>query len=557
MPILVFLIFGVSSFSDSSVARKLEKKPNFGNYLSGMLAEKEGKINEAIEYYQSVVETDRENVELLRKLHLLSLKDGQFKNAVKYATKIKEHTHDPLSQTTLLVNALSENQFVDAILILESIPDSALSEDIKKIILAWCFAGQKNFNLAMNALEDIEDSEKNLLIKNLNIALLLDAFGKKDLAKIKFDMILSNNFFSAERGLPLRIYEVLLDYYSRSNNDQMLQGIFRKMAENNDHLILNSEFDPILFGNSRYENVNAKNAISEIFFDISMVYRRSNEIDMFQLFSTYTLQLNDRIPLLFIIMAEFFETNGQYGKAVTLYSKLRHDKIYHPYAELRAAICLYNLKRIAESINKLYALTSIKSISPQVFTNLGNIFRLEKKYEESIEAYSEALERISTLEKKHWSLFYNRGISYERNKQWEKAEDDFIRSLNLDPNQPEVINYVAYSWIEMGVNLEKALEMLKTATTLQPDDGYIIDSLGWAHFRLGNLDEAILQLERAVQLAPLDPTINFHLGDVYIQIGRKRQAYFQWLRALKLDPDPDLEVKIKDKLQQIDLKRIK
>ena len=287
-----------------------------------------------------------------------------------------------------------------------------------------------------------------------------------------------------------------------------------------------------------------------------MVYRRSNEIDMFQLFSTYTLQLNDRIPLLFIIMAEFFEANGQYGKAVTLYSKLRHDKIYHPYAELRVAICLYNLKRIAESINKLYTLTSIKSISPQVFTNLGNIFRLEKKYE-SIEAYSQALERISTLEKKHWSLFYNRGISYERSKQWEKAEDDFIRSLNLDPNQPEVINYVAYSWIEMGVNLEKALEMLKTATTLQPDDGYIVDSLGWAHFRLGNLDEAILQLERAVQLAPLDPTINFHLGDVYIQIGRKRQAYFQWLRALKLDPDPDLEAKIKDKLQRIDLKRIK
>ena len=154
-------------------------------------------------------------------------------------------------------------------------------------------------------------------------------------------------------------------------------------------------------------------------------------------------------------------------------------------------------------------------------------------------------------------MFYNRGISYERSKQWEKAEDDFIRSLNLDPNQAEVINYVAYSWIEMGVNLEKALEMLKTATTLQPDDGYIVDSLGWAHFRLGNLDEAILQLERAVQLVPLDPTINFHLGDVYIQIGRKRQAYFQWLRALKLDPDPDLEVKIKDKLQQIDLKRIK
>ena len=109
----------------------------------------------------------------------------------------------------------------------------------------------------------------------------------------------------------------------------------------------------------------------------------------------------------------------------------------------------------------------------------------------------------------------------------------------------------------MGMNLEQALEMLKTATTLQPDDGYIVDSLGWAYFHLGNLDEAVVQLERAVELVPLDPTINFHLGNVYIQIGRKREAYFQWLRALRLDPDPDLAMKIKAKLKKINLKRVK
>ena len=128
-----------------------------------------------------------------------------------------------------------------------------------------------------------------------------------------------------------------------------------------------------------------------------------------------------------------------------------------------------------------------------------------------------------------------------------------MRSLELDPNQAEVINYIAYSWVEMGMHLEKALEMLKTATALQPDDGYITDSLGWAHFHLGNLDEAVVQLERAVELAPLDPTINFHLGSVYIQIGRKRDAYFQWLRALRLEPDPKLENEIQSKLQKINL----
>ena len=540
---------------DSSLANSQEKKPNFGDYLSGMLAEKEGRIDEAIQHYNLVIQADKGNVELLQKLHILSLRSGQFQRALEYATDIKEYAtpNDSLVEITLLVNALSKNQFNDGLRILNSIEDSVFNENARKIMSAWSFAGKKDFDSAMKVLEDIVEKEGKSLTKNLNIALLLDASGDKHAAKIKFDSISLGNLFSAGEALPLRVYEILLGYYSVGHNKQVLEKVFRAMAENHHTVILDSELNFLSFKNLNHESIKPKAAIGEIFFNIAVSYRGNNQNDMFQIFSTYTYQLNAKIPLLLIVMAELFEADGKYDEALNLYNKLSRNQIYHAYAELRLAICLYNLRRTSESIDKLYGLANMQSTRTQAFINLGDIFRLEKQYKESIEAYSKAVDSIVTLEKKHWSLFYHRGIAYERSQQWGRAENDLMRSLELDPNQAEVINYIAYSWVEMGMHLEKALEMLKTATALQPDDGYITDSLGWAHFHLGNLDEAVVQLERAVELAPLDPTINFHLGSVYIQIGRKRDAYFQWLRALRLEPDPKLENEIQSKLQKINL----
>jgi Flp pilus assembly protein TadD len=156
---------------------------------------------------------------------------------------------------------------------------------------------------------------------------------------------------------------------------------------------------------------------------------------------------------------------------------------------------------------------------------------------------------IETPQKSDWLFYYFRGICLERARQWGKAEADLQKALELFPEQPQVLNYLGYSWIDQGVKLDEAMTMIKRAVEQRPDDGYIVDSLGWAYYRLGNYEDAVKQLERAVELKPEDPTVNDHLGDVYWRIGRTQEARFQWSHARDLKPEPDELPKIEEKLK--------
>ena len=145
-------------------------------------------------------------------------------------------------------------------------------------------------------------------------------------------------------------------------------------------------------------------------------------------------------------------------------------------------------------------------------------------------------------------MFFGRGIVLERTKQWPKAEADMKKALDLSPEQPHVLNYLGYSWIDQGLHLEDGMKMLQRATELRPDDGAITDSVGWAFYRLGQYDKAVEWLERAAEQKGDDATIIEHLGDAYWHVGRKREARFQWERALNQKPDKDRLPVIKDKL---------
>ena len=146
---------------------------------------------------------------------------------------------------------------------------------------------------------------------------------------------------------------------------------------------------------------------------------------------------------------------------------------------------------------------------------------------------------MGTPDRSHWTLFYFRGISFERSKQWPRAEADFKKALELFPDQPLVLNYLGYSWVDKGINLDEAFKMLRRAVDLKPTDGYIVDSLGWAHYKLGHYDEALRELEKAIELKPADPVVNDHLGDAYWRNNRKVEAGFQWNHARDMNPEAD------------------
>ncbi len=183
-----------------------------------------------------------------------------------------------------------------------------------------------------------------------------------------------------------------------------------------------------------------------------------------------------------------------------------------------------------------------------VLDALGSIQRARKQFKEAVGTYSRILDLIPKIGKQHWAYFYARGTSHERLRDWPAAEADLKKALELAPGEPLVLNYLGYSWIDQGINLKQGMALIEKAVALKPDDGYIVDSLGWALFKQGNFREAVRYLERAVELRPDDPILNDHLGDALWRAGREREARFQWDQALSLSPEPEDLENIKKKL---------
>jgi len=185
---------------------------------------------------------------------------------------------------------------------------------------------------------------------------------------------------------------------------------------------------------------------------------------------------------------------------------------------------------------------------PRLLTLYADLLSDDEKYEEAVTALDKAIAAVGE-DNASWTLFYLRGAAEERSGRWPAAEADLKRSLKLKPDEPEVMNYLGYAWVDRGEHLPEALALLEKAEALSPDNGAIVDSLGWARYRTHDYRKALAELERAIQLDPSDAEVNDHLGDVYWQVGRRLEAEYQWRRVLSLDPDAKRRAEVEAKLK--------
>ena len=180
---------------------------------------------------------------------------------------------------------------------------------------------------------------------------------------------------------------------------------------------------------------------------------------------------------------------------------------------------------------------------------LAEVLRDQKRFDEAEVAYSAAITLRGEPTKDDWVLYFDRGICNEQSKDWASAEADFRQALALNPTQPQVLNYLGYGLVDRGEKLDEALGMIQKAVDQDPQQGYIIDSLAWAYFKLGRYPDALEPMERASLLEPVDPIVTDHLGDVYWMVGRKMEAEFQWRRALSFEPTEKDTARIMRKLE--------
>lgn len=237
-------------------------------------------------------------------------------------------------------------------------------------------------------------------------------------------------------------------------------------------------------------------------------------------------------------------------RAIEAYSAIPPGSPLRSIADSQTALLLQSLGKPDEAVALIGSAISARPDDQRAVETLADLLRTQKKWTEAAAAYARTIELAGQPKPSDWRWFYFRGISLERAKQWSLAEIEFRRALQLNPEQPQVLNYMAYTWADMGVNLEEALDMLEKASKLAPRDGHITDSLGWAYYQLGRYEDAVRVLERAIGMVPAETVVNEHLGDVYWKVGRKREAVFKWRHALALNPEPEEIERINKKLKE-------
>jgi tetratricopeptide (TPR) repeat protein len=517
-----------------------------GKYLAGRFARRNRDFESAARLLTDALQLDKENRRIRRQAFFAMVASGRFEEAARLANRIVDGNNGaPISNLTLVVEDVRANRFEQAAKRLEDMPKRGMNTFTSPLLIAWLHFARGDVDEAVKALDGLSKVASFAGLRNLHVGLIMDLAGKPAAAEEALKK-------SAKTTQSLRVVQAYGRFLERSDRPAEAKKLYQDfVAKSEGADSLDAAFERLKSGKKppRLAN-NINQGMAEVFFNLSGTLAQGRSTDLALIYGRFALRLRSDFPLAQVLLGGLLESLDRKNEALTLYEAVNPSSPLYWAARLRKAETLDELKRTDEAIVQLKEMAAERVDQYEPLTRLGDMLRAKKRYDEAASSYSQAMERIGALDKNHWSLLYARGIAYERSKQWPKAEADFLHALKLSPEQPFVLNYLGYSWVDQGMHLERAKEMIERAVQLRPNDGYIVDSLGWVLYRLRDYEGAAKRLERAVILRPDDPTINDHLGDAYWRVGRILEARFQWRRALSLDPEKKDIPKIEKKLQR-------
>ncbi len=516
-----------------------------GSILSSRFAAKSKDVSESAKYLAESLKRDPENEVLQQETMRAYVLAGDIPAAVALAQKLQLNWgRDPLIATLLMIDAQERKSFDEATHVLSKPSDRGLFGIIRPVLQQWLVVAEGGLRSPVNLQESIDKSGFFAPFLFYHAAIMNDVLGFHDIARGYYEKA------SADPAVtPYRVVELFANFYARQGEYDKAKELYAAYARENPSSNLlpeDSSFDekttpkPIVS--------NASEGMAELFFSTASILFGEELTNESFIYLRLALALRPDLPPAQLMLANLYEANGEYQEAIRIYDNIQPGTIFYKRALIRRAVNLDAMGKVDEAVHELQELAKRFSNDESALITLGDIYREQGKYEQAVEAYGEAISRMHPLENTDWPLFYARGIAYERAGMWNAAEKDFEAALKLEPDQPDVLNYLGYSWLISGKNMAKAKEYIETALTARPDDPHIIDSMGWAHYLLGEYEEAVSFLERAATLMPQDVTVNDHLGDVYWRVGRKMEAEFQWKRALTFKPETVDAERIREKL---------
>jgi tetratricopeptide (TPR) repeat protein len=533
-----------------AAAAETPERPSsrLGAYLAGRIAAAERDMAAASVFYEHALQDDPRNPELRRHAFQAHVAAGRMAEALRLAELlVADEDAGALARMVVAAGAVRKGDWAAAKRQIQALPESGANRLLKPGFVAWIEFGQGDPTKALETWRAIAGIEGLRLFLELHIALINDAAGRNQQAEQAYRSALGSG-----ESAPLRITQAFASFLARNGRRQEALDLWDKYrAGAPDSGIADVARQRLAEGKTPRRLVaKAAEGMAELLLNIAGALHQENASAAALLYSRLAEYLRPDDPDTLYVIGGLLEGDDQYEAAVAVYGRIPRDSDLAWSARRAAASNLIQLKRFDEAAKLLEEMARERTERWDALLLLGNLWRSEKQYAKAVEAYDRAVARIAKPEERHWNLFYVRGIANERAKNWPRAEADFKKALELKPNEPYVLNYLAYTWVDRGENLEQAKKMLDEAVRQKPDDGAIVDSVGWAYYRLGQYEKALEYLERAIELTPEDSAINDHLGDVYWRVGRRAEARFQWQRALSLNPEPDDVPKIKEKLEK-------
>src|SRR5271154_2007411 len=527
--------------------RDMKSLTTSGSYLAARHASIERDAASAATFYRSALRTDPKNNEWLDRAFISSLADGDIEEAVKLADRILAvDKTNRVARLVIGVRDLKQKKYPSAQTNINQSIRGPITDLVATLLSGWAAYGAGDAKGAVATIDKLAGPEWYPIFKDLHAGMILELAGKEKEAGVRLERA-----YKLEDSM-LRVADDYARWLSRNKDDAAATAVYeafdRKLPR---HPLVLEGMRETKAGKKLPPLVDSPQAgAAEALYGIGATLTRRGGEDLALVYLQLALYLVPNHPLALLSLADLYESVKKPAMAIKVYERMPASSPLKRNAQIQLAIDLDAADRTEEAIKILKGVTAEDSKDIEAVMALGNIERGRKKFADCVVTYSQGIDILpKATDKNTWVYYYYRGICEERDKQWSKAEADMRKALDLQPEQPHVLNYLGYSWIDQGINLDEGMKMIKRAVEQRPDDGYIVDSLGWAYYRIGNYEDAVKNLERAIDLKPEDPTINDHLGDAYWRVGRTLEAKFQWAHARDLKPEPEDLPKIEAKIE--------
>jgi len=543
---LVLLALAASLAGCASTAEPEDAKSNpYGIYLSARLAASEHDIPDAASLYRESLTHDPSNPELLDRAFLYAAISGNLDEAVSLAHRIGEtNTENRAAQLALVVDRLRKEDYSGARAEIAKAGKGPFAALTLTLLDAWAAQGMGDTDTAIAELKGVTKEGGTDTLVAYQSALVYDQAGRNEAAQAAYLQAL-------QAGVSPRAVDAYGRFLERNARGPEARAFYTKM-------LAEAAVKPIAAkGLARLDQgqvpdrlvETARDGAAEALFGIAASLTDQASADTAVLcYLQFALALSPKFDLARIELGDRYEALNKFDDAIAVYKSIDPGSPYKADADVQIAVDENRAGHKDQAIADLVAITKDHPNDVSAWTSLGDVYRSAENYKAAADAYDHAVKLINPVAKDDWPLFFARAVAEEQSGRWDLAERDLETALKLSPDQAQVLNFLGYSWVDRGQHLAEALNMLEKARALSPYDGYIVDSVGWAYYRLGRYGDAAKTLENAVLLVPGDSTINDHLGDAYWRVGRKLDAHFQWSHALAFGPEAAEKSKLEKKL---------